>query len=1186
MSEVGRFRVTASAAGEYDVVVIQPDLQVRLEPVAIVPPPPPPPPPAPLPPMPAAPPVVPGLLAGFDPATVPLLSAQGIVPRDAEGAHFDGAGRLTFALPQPVFPYLKGAFFVRFNPVGAGDSGTHVAVGGAAPTPLGYPAFMLALARVGAGSGSLHLGEHNGAAAILPIEALGTSLVALDQWHTLCVSWTPFVVHLYVDGVLEATVDKNVLQHITQDDYFAGTDPAGTLAVELGGTSWGRSTVPLLPFAGIISHALLAGESWNAAQVGLAHAWSGGSAAPPPPPPPPLPEPLAVTLPASQLFLQHDVVLPLPTITGGVQPYGLRWDYGDGAQGGSQQHRYEAGEFVATVTVTDAAGTVRTADMDVTVEHIHHPPPVVTGKFFIITHPNGNKDYVPNYNDEVTIRSARAGFWSAPSTWDLGRLPGASDVMAVDHVVTQDHAGALAAHVLIRLGGSLDASRAVPSKLTTQDIYLLDGGTLDYGTQANPVPGAEIVFADVPFDLARDPQQWGHGFVALGGTVRMHGQPKTGHVRLAREPRAGDTTLSFSEPVAGWKANDLVQLPDTRQLDMNSIGDNVYVWKGDEVALASVSADGKTAMLVMPLQFDHLGNFPTFAASRYWALELTNDAISQVVSVSCDNPAVLLGQPTFDGHAASVPVDVAGLKAGTGCKVQIVVKSSTGVTVTATLPLFKFLPHAANLTRSVTLRSENPSGARGHIASLGATDVDVRHACMRSTGRSTNEPPHNTRFDADGNVTQVGTNQIARYGLWHRHHHHGPFMLHGCVYHGDGKSKWPITIHGSHDGLVEANVVYHYLGSGVVEEDGTETNNTYRGNFICRSRGVHGWAFMIPGTDELLPLQGVGTQETPGAFWFIKPRQRLLDNVVCSTHNGLGVVYMGRIGDGQREPILECSGNEVYGGGAGINIWDIGSDGAVPWPIGQSVIKDFRWWNLWSVGIFTYGVNNFLFDGVVGRGDPSYGMQALNVAFIGSGYLMADVTLRGWDIQGMAGAINIGEMTAGTIALEDGHLDNIRYNIDLYNLRGTIAPNPLRATERHVVIRNVRFGSLSPNGINISSYFEGAGANLTAIDEILVIAFNGVPGDDFRLYYRKPVSDFSLGVEIITWPEPDPQAAEYVMPSSAFDENGNPVILGSPEPGLTNQQLWDKYKIATGGAIMPADAAVRPGLLGCKAGRA
>ena len=84
-----------------------------------------------------------------------------------------------------------------------------------------------------------------------------------------------------------------------------------------------------------------------------------------------------------------------------------------------------------------------------------------------------------------------------------------------------------------------------------------------------------------------------------------------------------------------------------------------------------------------------------------------------------------------------------------------------------------FLPHVANLSRNVLLMSENSNGSRGHTLFAHRADIDVRYAEFRSLGRTTVDPIDNTTLNEAGEVTHIGTNQIARYPI-HTHHLSGP----------------------------------------------------------------------------------------------------------------------------------------------------------------------------------------------------------------------------------------------------------------------------------------------------------------------------------------------------------------------------------------------------------------------------
>ncbi len=133
-----------------------------------------------------------------------------------------------------------------------------------------------------------------------------------------------------------------------------------------------------------------------------------------------------------------------------------------------------------------------------------------------------------------------------------------------------------------------------------------------------------------------------------------------------------------------------------------------------------------------------------------------------------------------------------------------------------------FLPHVGNITpqrRSCARRI--PQGTRGHVLLTDRAEVD--HPLRGVQGPR----PHDdraARFDGPRRWRPCHphriANQIGRYSL-HLHHLFGPaspppnsyqFILIGNAI--DGGTKWGITIHNTHYGLVQDNVVYNAAGAG------------------------------------------------------------------------------------------------------------------------------------------------------------------------------------------------------------------------------------------------------------------------------------------------------------------------------------------------------------------------------------
>ena len=137
-----------------------------------------------------------------------------------------------------------------------------------------------------------------------------------------------------------------------------------------------------------------------------------------------------------------------------------------------------------------------------------------------------------------------------------------------------------------------------------------------------------------------------------------------------------------------------------------------------------------------------------------------------------------------------------------------------------------FLPHVGNISRNVIIRSQNPNGTRGHVLLTNRAEVDIRYVAFKDLGRTTIAPLDSTVMSS-GHATHIGSNQIGRYSL-HLHHLFGPaagapsgyqYVLIGNAV--DGGTKWGITIHNTHYGLVQDNVVYNAAGAGIMTEDGS-----------------------------------------------------------------------------------------------------------------------------------------------------------------------------------------------------------------------------------------------------------------------------------------------------------------------------------------------------------------------------
>lgn len=146
-------------------------------------------------------------------------------------------------------------------------------------------------------------------------------------------------------------------------------------------------------------------------------------------------------------------------------------------------------------------------------------------------------------------------------------------------------------------------------------------------------------------------------------------------------------------------------------------------------------------------------------------------------------------------------------------------------------------PAVGNLSRSLSIRSENPNGVRGHVAFIDRADVDVSHVEFVGLGRS-----GTLALDIDLTRIESSDGQTGRYPV-HFHHVTGPpnptntghqFRCVGNSNH--GYKRWAYTVHQSHFGLIERNVAWDGQEIGFMCEDGMERWNDFLDNFSARTR--------------------------------------------------------------------------------------------------------------------------------------------------------------------------------------------------------------------------------------------------------------------------------------------------------------------------------------------------------------
>jgi uncharacterized protein (TIGR03067 family) len=236
------------------------------------------------------------------------------------------------------------------------------------------------------------------------------------------------------------------------------------------------------------------------------------------------------------------------------------------------------------------------------------------------------------------VRSARSGAWSAPATWDGGRMPGAGDRVQVraGHTVTYD----VSSDQVIRsihVAGMLTFARDRDTRLVIGLIKIQPGDdasengfdcdahprepdpqaprpALEVGTAADPIPAghtATIRLAAVEGLSAETCP----AIVCCGGRMDLHGAPLGGTwVKLGASAAAGDMQVRLAEPVTGWRVGDHIlvtttgsrgQINTRRGLRPDTKGNSKAAPQTEERTLKAI--DGDRLTLDAPLDHPHQG---------------------------------------------------------------------------------------------------------------------------------------------------------------------------------------------------------------------------------------------------------------------------------------------------------------------------------------------------------------------------------------------------------------------------------------------------------------------------------------------------------------------------------------------------------------------------------------------------
>ena len=211
--------------------------------------------------------------------------------------------------------------------------------------------------------------------------------------------------------------------------------------------------------------------------------------------------------------------------------------------------------------------------------------------------------------DSATHIAINSGSWFNSNTWKNGIIPdNNADVLIKEGVeVVYDNISNASLHG-VRVDGTLQFAHDTDTKMVIDTFIVAPKGTLEIGTQSQPIQSdktVEIIIADNgAIDLDWDPTQLSRGLVSHG-KVTMHGMKKTTHLKLERDAMAGDTELLLDNVPQNWQIGDRIVLTGTHHLPRKTSSSSSQYTATQDEELKIVEIDGKRIILDRPLQYDH-----------------------------------------------------------------------------------------------------------------------------------------------------------------------------------------------------------------------------------------------------------------------------------------------------------------------------------------------------------------------------------------------------------------------------------------------------------------------------------------------------------------------------------------------------------------------------------------------------
>ncbi|XP_075681934.1 fibrocystin-L [Rhinoderma darwinii] len=404
--------------------------------------------------------------------------------------------------------------------------------------------------------------------------------------------------------------------------------------------------------------------------------------------------------------------------------------------------------------------------------------------------------------------------WSSKYTWGGESPPeeGSLAVITKGQTILLDESTPVLKMLLIQ-GGTLIFDEA-DIELQSENILITDGGTLQIGTEEAPFQHKAIITLHGHLRSPELPLYGAKTLAVRQGILDLHGIPvPVTWTRLAQTAESGSSTIVLQKSVT-WKSGDEIVIASTGHRHSQS--------QNEKRTIQSVSADGKNVTLTQPLLYKHLGISVTLPDSTVFEARAEVGLLTRNIVVRGSNNVEWSDKITAcpDGF-------------------------DTGEFATQTCFQGRFGEEIGSDQFGGCIMFHAPKP--GQLLSIGRIEyVEVFHA-----GQAFRLGRYPIHWHLMGDV------QYKSY-------------VRGCGIHQTYNRA--VTIHNTHQLLVENNVIYDIMGGAFFLEDGIEHGNILQYNL----------AVFVRQSTSLL-----NDDVTPAAFWVTNPNNTVRHNAAAGgTHFG------------------------------------------------------------------------------------------------------------------------------------------------------------------------------------------------------------------------------------------------------------------------------------------------------------